>query len=329
MKKLIAMACAVMFCYGVFAQDKNFKEEAASGYKGKFIPGIRYYENGFNFIVIGDWGRTGEYYQKEVAAQMSYAAVSLDAEFIITTGDNFYPYGVASVHDPLWKASFEDIYYQFSLRREWYVTLGNHDYSGNPEAQIEYSKISRRWVLPSRYYAKKFMIDDDPQQQVLIVFMDTNPFIRKYYTDPYYGPKVSTQDSAAQKRWMDSVLNDNTVKWKFVVGHHPLYSGGKRIDAPETKDMNGSFRHLFEKHKVDAYICGHEHHLEYVKPAGATHYFISGGGSEVRPVKKHPDGGKFASASHGFMTFSLTGNKMLVQAIDHLGKILYSTEIKK
>jgi hypothetical protein len=329
MKNFIALAYALVFFYGASAQDKHFKQQLALGYKGKFIPGIRYYDSGFNFIVIGDWGRSGEYYQKDVAEQMSYAAVSLNPAFIISTGDNFYPYGVASVHDPLWKSSYEDIYHQFSLHCEWHPVLGNHDYSGNPDAEVEYSKVSRRWMMPARYYARKFMINNDPQQQVLIVFMDTNPFIKKYHSNPYYGPKVATQDTAAQRRWMDSVLNDNTVKWKFVAGHHPLFSGGGRKDAPETADMHDAFHWFFEKHKVDAYISGHEHHLEHIKPAGTAHYFISGGGSETRHVAKHPDGGKFASGSHGFMTFSLFRNKMLVQAIDHLGKILYSTEIKK
>jgi hypothetical protein len=76
---------------------------------------------------------------------MGKAAHTVEADFIVSTGDNFYPSGVASVQDPLWKRSFEDVYTAFSLQEEWYPVLGNHDYDGDAQAQIEYSRISRRW----------------------------------------------------------------------------------------------------------------------------------------------------------------------------------------
>lgn len=44
---------------------------------------------------MGDFGRYGQFYQKEVASQMGTAA-TLDSKFVITVGDNFYPNGVRS-----------------------------------------------------------------------------------------------------------------------------------------------------------------------------------------------------------------------------------------
>ena len=63
-----------------------------------------------NFIVMGDWGRNGADHQKEVARQMDITATMYNTQFIISTGDNFYPSGVISEWDPLWRYSFEDIY---------------------------------------------------------------------------------------------------------------------------------------------------------------------------------------------------------------------------
>lgn len=261
---------------------------------------------------------------------MSNAAVSLDLDFVISTGDNFYPDGVASVQDPLWRSSFEDVYKHFPLQKKWYVVLGNHDYRTNPQAEVEYSKISARWNMPDRYFSKKFVIDDDTTQQVLIAFIDTNPFVTKYHNDDVYGPKVSTQDTARQVQWLHTVLSDTAnIKWKIVVGHHPAYSGGKRIASKDTKDINDLLKPLFDKYKVDMYLAGHEHHLEYVKPKGTTHYITSGAGSEVRPVTLYPKDGKFAAAQAGFVTFSILPTNLLLQFIDHQGKILYTAEIKK
>jgi hypothetical protein len=108
-----------------------------------------------------------------------------------------------------------------------------------------------------------------------------------------------------------------------------LYTGGKRIKSKDTKDVNATFKSLFDKYAVDIYLCGHEHHLEYIKPVGPTHYFISGAGSEVRPVSKFPTYGIFAAAQAGFMTFSITQNSFVTNTINDKGKIIYTTTVKK
>src|SRR5450432_3924459 len=80
-----------------------------------------------NFLVVGDWGRQGDYHQSDVAKTMNDFSDTYDAKFIISTGDNFYVNGVRSIHDPLWQSSFEDVYRGIWLQKDWYVVLGNHD----------------------------------------------------------------------------------------------------------------------------------------------------------------------------------------------------------
>ena len=53
-----------------------------------------------NFIAMGDWGRVGADHQKEVALQMGKTSFDIKSQFIIATGDNFYPSGVISEWDP-------------------------------------------------------------------------------------------------------------------------------------------------------------------------------------------------------------------------------------
>jgi tartrate-resistant acid phosphatase type 5 len=283
-----------------------------------------------NFLVMGDWGRNGADHQKQVARQMGKTATKQRSAFIIATGDNFYPSGVVSEFDPLFKYSFEDIYTDFSLQWDWYPVLGNHDYKSNPDAQVRYTSISRRWKMPARYYAKTFSINLDTTQQVLIAFIDTNPFIKEFYQNPEYGPNVRTQDTLAQKQWLDSLFSNASpsVKWRIVVGHHPPYTSGSRTNAYDTKAMQNSIVPLLKKYKVDMYLAGHEHSLQHVYPGGATHFFISGTASEVTPSGMLPES-KFAASQYGFMSFSLTANKATVQAIDHKGKIIYEASITK
>ncbi|MCZ4223170.1 purple acid phosphatase family protein [Pedobacter rhodius] len=283
-----------------------------------------------NFIAMGDWGRNGADHQKPVALQMGKTATDVKAQFIISTGDNFYPSGVISENDPLFRYSYEDIYTAFSLQWDWYVVLGNHDYKSNPDAEVAYSKISRRWKMPARYYSKKFAINGDVNQQVLIAFIDTNPLIPEYYKNTEYGPNVKGQDTTAQKRWLNKTLSDTdpSIKWKIVVGHHPIYTGGGRTEAYDTKAVRSSLKSTFDKYGVDVYLTGHEHSLQYIKPEGKTHYFISGSASEKTPVKMIPDAQMVAS-EYGFMLFSVTKGQLLVQTINEEGYIIYSTLIKK
>ncbi|MBP8245220.1 MAG: metallophosphoesterase, partial [Chitinophagaceae bacterium] len=217
MKALIIL---FLFCNSCFAQSQVW---IADSLYSQGTDTIALFPKALNFIVMGDWGRNGADHQREVAVQMGKTANRIQSQFTISTGDNFYPSGVISEWDPLWRYSYEDIYTDFRLQWDWYPVLGNHDYKSNPEAQVKYSQISRRWRMPSRYYSKLFSIPGDTASKVLILFIDTNPFIPKFYSNSEYGPNVKTQDSTRQKKWIEKELSqkDPRIKWKIVVGHHP------------------------------------------------------------------------------------------------------------
>lgn len=328
-KMLLCLLPFVLFeTYRIEAQTKNYNEEYKSGYRGGFIDGLTVPDSATSFLAMGDWGRCGEYFQKEVADQLGKASVSVDASFIISTGDNLYPDGVASTDDPLWNKSYEDIYHQFSLQKPWYVVLGNHDYITNPQAEVDYTKKSARWHMPQRYYSLKVPIKNGGGKQILFVFLDTSPLIDKYYADASYENNVKTQDTAAQMAWLKNTLSDAdaSIRWRFVVGHHPLFTSGKRIRSPETIQLRKRMKSIFDTYKVDAYICGHEHQQEYLTE-GSTQYFISGSASEVRPVDDEYPGSKFRASDHAFEVFSVSLNQIQMQVINWEGKILYKDTI--
>lgn len=289
------------------------------------IPGIVIPKDALHFFVIGDWGRNGEYGQKDIASVMADAAKQVEPEFIISTGDNFYPSGVRSVNDPHWKASFEDVYPQHSLQGDWFIVLGNHDYKGNPEAQIEYSKISRRWNMPARYFSKKFEVTKSQSAQ--FIFMDSNPYVDAYHKeDETY--HVKGIDTAGQRKWLDSLLSQAPKDdWKFVIGHHSIYSLGKR--KPGMKELMNKFDATFNEKGVNAYICGHEHDLQIIHPVNqSTVHFISGAGSEIRNAGTS-QGKDFYHGKQGFMMFSVMEKETLVQVIDISGEVVHTYTLQK
>ncbi|MFN3530601.1 MAG: metallophosphoesterase [Bacteroidia bacterium] len=295
----------------------NQPQQVASGDEIAYAD-LEILENAEHFAVIGDWGRNGYFNQKELAVHLNNVVELMDANFIISTGDNFYDNGVASIDDPLWMSSFENIYDGPALLRDWYVVLGNHDYRGNAQAQIDYSHKSRRWNMPARYFHKHQKLKGSTG--IDMVFMDSNPYQLEYHENPEKYRGITTQDTAKQAAWLDSLLKASAARWKIVIGHHPLFTSGKRAGKPQ--DMANRFKGLFDASQVDAYWCGHEHDLQHNKPEGYTHYYVSGAGSEVRPSGK-VDFTQFAESVTGFMTFSFTPDTLLVQAIDYQGRIRY------
>ncbi|MDE3253534.1 MAG: metallophosphoesterase, partial [Bacteroidota bacterium] len=245
-------------------------------------------------------------------------------------GDNFYPSGVISPQDPLFRYSFEDVYTDFSLQWDWYPVLGNHDYMSNPDAEVAYTGISRRWKMPARYYAKKFSINGDSTQQVLIAFIDTNPLIPEFYKNSQYGPNVRTQDSTQQKQWLSKVLSDPSpsIKWKIVVGHHPMYTGGSRTEGYDTRAIRRSLEPLFLEKGVDVYLAGHEHSLQHLTGRGKLQHFISGAASESTPSRL-VSGSLLAASAYGFMLFSIQSHTLTVQVINDAGKVIYHTSLYK
>ncbi|MDN3376914.1 MULTISPECIES: metallophosphoesterase [unclassified Pseudoalteromonas] len=290
-------------------------------YQQQKITKLNTLPDSLNFMVIGDWGHNGHFYQKEVAHQLEIAMYQTDADFIVSTGDNFYPNGVASVNDPLWQSAYEDIYHGPHTFEDWYVVLGNHDYLGNAQAQIDYTNKSQRWQLPARYYSKAFELENN--EQVLMVFLDTNPIQPEYKTRDKYR-STQGQGYKTQLTWLETQLAGSDAKWKIVVGHHPLYSSGKRFGR--NQGLRDILEPIMERHNVQAYIAGHEHDLQYNQPENSNiAHFVSGGGSEARFVKQR-EFTRYAEATPGFLSVSINGETLKVSAINHLGEVRFSTE---
>ncbi len=283
-------------------------------------PGTKYLQ----FIAVGDAG-TGRAGQRDVAEGMGRKAAEDPVSFVLFLGDNFYASGVSSVTDEQWESKFEKMYSHTSLQVPFYAVLGNHDYYTNPQAQVEYTSVSasKRWKMPARYYAFAQPIDDSTSVQFF--GLDTTPLDAERVEEIEEGQTIETIDYRAQLKWFEEQLQTSNTRWKIVLGHHALYSGGSHGD---NKGMINLLEPLFLKYKVDAYLAGHDHHQELKKPIKGVYYMVIGAGGTHRSVTWQ-DNTIFAMTNMGFTWFRLSANQMLVEFFNREGDLLYAHVIPK
>jgi hypothetical protein len=307
-----------------FSQNNYKTGQKAPDLKSDTVLNLK--KHAFNFFLIGDWGWNGYGNQTDVANQMAKTAIQADPEFIISVGDNFQVKGVQSVNDPLWMTSFENIYKTPGLLTDWYPVLGNHDYKGNPDAEVKYSEISRRWRMPARYYTIVKKVNDSISAR--FIFTDTPPMVDQYYKEDEYSKTVATEDTAKEMVWLRDVLANAKEQWIFVIGHHPVFSASPKHG--NTPELIKKFKPLFDKYNVDFYFCGHDHDMQHLRPAGSkVDYIVTGSGGEVRKTGK--DGNSIFSLSEsGFTLISINGKELTLYFINTKGQIVYTmTKTKK
>lgn len=311
--KLLFLLGIICFSRCSTADDQELfpKADDINGGKG---------ESRIDFYVFGDWGWNGSREQKEIAAQMALLAKKIDLDFIITTGDNFYENGVNSINDPLWKTNFESIYSDSFLRVPWYPTLGNHDYIGDPDAQVDYSERSDFWEMPARYYTYIKSIDENLFARFIAI--DTEGFITQYNALE----DTSEIDEIEQYKWLKNILQTTDDTFTIIYGHHGIYSSGETHGGSLV--LQNTLKPLMLKHGVDIYFCGHDHHFEHARVKGEEiDYFVVGTGGALRPAQKNKQA-LFVMSRPGFLYVNLSADSTKFYFITNKGEVGYSVTKK-
>ncbi|KAL6842881.1 hypothetical protein ACP4OV_027194 [Aristida adscensionis] len=278
-------------------------------------------------LVVGDWGRRGQFNQTLVAEQMGVVGEMLDIDFVISTGDNIYDDGIANTSDPLFKQCFTNIYTAESLQTPWYIVLGNHDYTGNALAQQDPAIRE----VDSRYLsvAKSFIVTTEIADFFLL---DTTPFYLKYWNSTKYDwRQVSPRDTYIENllKDLDNALTQSVATWKIVVGHHPISSGCEHGNTTELEQL---LRPILEAHGVDMYVNGHDHCLQHITSRVSPLQFLtSGGGSKAwaGKFKTTFDKVEFLYDGQGFLSMRLSETEANLAFYDVNGGILHSWDISK
>ena len=284
------------------------------------------FDHKLNFFVVNDTGRNGYYDQKTIAELMGNMAENgASPEFIVATGDVHHFNGVASTNDPLWMTNYELIYSHPELMISWYPMLGNHEYRGNTQAVIDYSQVSRRWEMPSRYYSRTF---NDKGCTLRIVCLDTTPLISRYRNESSEYPDAAKQNPDEQLKWLDEVLNNASEDWVIVFGHHPIYAQTSKDDIERT-DLQKCLEPILERHKVPLYVNGHIHNFQHICFKGKCTQFVTNSAGALARKVKPTKGTVFADPSAGFSIISVTKTSLELRMIDRDGNIIHTVSLSK
>lgn len=229
------------------------------------------------FAVIGDYGMEGE-----PAAAVAALVASWAPDFVVTTGDNNYPDGLAETID----RNVGQYYSQFiggyggaygpgAAENRFWPVLGNHDWVvGYPEPYLAY------FAPPGngRYYS----VERGP---VAIFALDSMP-----------GEPDGIDAASAQAAWLQGALAASAAPWKIVVLHHSPYSSGHH-------GSSDWMRWPFAQWGARLVLGGHDHSYERVEAEGIT-YVVNGlgGGARYAPGFAGVGGSQlFFNADHGAM----------------------------
>ncbi len=266
-----------------------------------------------HFLVMGDQG-SGKPRQWRVANAMSAVATSGEPlNFVATVGDNFYMRGVSSVSDPQWNWKFEHVYRGDGLNVPFFAVLGNHDYMGDPQAQIEYTRAgagSGRWQMPDRQYVRDFG-DHRGEPLLRVVFVDTN------------GDPATAADFVDRA----SGLYGNP-RWRIVVGHHPMRNYGK-YGANEA--LLKTLLPALQRFRADVYFSGHDHNIQLIARPGEPVHVISGAAGKrvYRNIDTQQDDLLFSSTDSGFHQVRLDADTLVLTAIAADSRVLDVRTLKR
>ena len=264
-------------------------------------------------LVLGDWG-TGGSGQREVAESIARTHTTSSPDLVLTVGDNFYPHGVEGLGDPLWKSVFGSMYTgPFWDSLVFFPTLGNHDYEGNPEAQVAYSNLDPRWEMPGFHYA--FGRSLPGGGSALFLALDTEPW------------EEGWESGETQLAWADSVLDASPDSWIVVYGHHPLATGGRH---GVSESLEESLLPLLEG-RADLYLAGHNHSTELLElPGGVLHAVCGAGGGLDNPYRVEVTPATLSAFTNGgWCLLKIWPEVLAVELYDRGGGLQYRHLVRK
>lgn len=255
-----------------------------------------------HIAAIGDFG-TGSPQQKAIAQAIHRRHVALPFDFGITLGDNFYRCGVKGVEDPKWTRFWEEPYGKLGI--PFYAALGNHDYghppvicpglAGSPDAEVAYTKVSKSWRMPARYYTYR-------AGPALFIVLDTEGW--------------SEEQFQWMKRTLEASAADAGIRWRIVYGHHPMYTSGVHLNERRIGVLRERLMPVFQATKVDLYICGHDHDLEHLRKGGVEFIICGGGGAKLRKQRRRDPASVFAVAKNAFLDLRIDADRLTASFVD-------------
>jgi len=267
-----------------------------------------------SFLAVGRQGY-GNPWASEVAAGMERSAAEEATHFVVLTGDNFYPSGVASVTDAQWQEKFEVLYGGPRLGTlPFYAVLGNHDHQGNAAAQLQYAREQRgsgRFRMDGFSYYRDFGRVGD-RILLRMVFLDTVPMIERW------GAK-----RAAVSFLREALVLPGDPVWRVVVGHSGVRSLTRNPFTSQLllDDLLGVMQEL----EVDLVLSGNDRFQQVLdEPGEPLHVSSNGGGRKLETgIAERSTESAFVAVRPGFARVTVDAASLEVSMFDRQGNATY------
>ena len=237
------------------------------------------------YCFVGDAGEVNP-----TQAMVVEALANSDCSMVWHLGD-ITQLGVQSINDPELQDSFLTPFKPF-LETEipFYLTVGNHDYKGDPAVYLEVAKDYPSIYHPSNFYTKQF-------GKLCFFALDTTIFDKLYY---FY-------KRGGQIRWLAEEVErmKDQCEFSIAVAHHPLFSSGDRDRA---NPQLAIFLENYVFGTFDIYITGHNHVLADEGDHKKTLQLISATGALPGGSPLETDKGKFNIETPGYLRMTIDGN---------------------
>jgi len=237
------------------------------------------------YCFVGDAGEVNPT-QAMVVEALAYS----DCSMVWHLGD-ITQLGVQSINDPELQDSFLTPFKPF-LETEipFYLTVGNHDYKGDPAVYLEVAKDYPSIYHPSNFYTKQF-------GKLCFFALDTTIFDKLYY---FY-------KRGSQIRWLAEEVErmKDQCEFSIAVAHHPLFSSGDRDRA---NPQLAIFLENYVFGTFDIYITGHNHVLADEGDHKKTLQLISATGALPGGSPLETDKGKFNIETPGYLRMTIDSN---------------------
>jgi tartrate-resistant acid phosphatase type 5 len=242
---------------------------------------------------------TGSTAQYTVAQAVGTWCSMHDCDFMVGLGDNVYPSGVSTVDDPKFQTAFEEPYADLDF--PFYLTLGNHDYVLDPDAQVAYTAHSEKWKMPARSYT--------------------------FTKGEVFFAALDTQGRGEEQRLsMIRAIESSDARWKIAYGHHPLLTNGGHGNASGTrKDWLKSIL----CNRVDFFLAGHDHNLQHISDVCGVALVVAGAGGAWTYGLNSAENSVFAEETRGFSAFHFAGDHMTMRFVDSDANLIYRTSREK
>ena len=237
------------------------------------------------YCFIGDAGEVNP-----TQAVVVEALTNSDCSVVWHLGD-ITQLGVQSINDPELQESFLTPFKPF-LETEipFYLTVGNHDYKGDPAVYLEVAKDYPSIYHPKNFYTKQF-------GKLCFFALDTTIFDKLYY---FY-------KRGGQIRWLEEEVErlKDQCDFSIAVAHHPLFSSGDRDRA---NPQLAIFLENYVFGTFDIYITGHNHVLADEGDHKKTLQLISATGALPGGSPLETDKGKFNIETPGYLKMTIDDN---------------------